>query len=75
MAFLKVANAVVVRNLKNWTEWEGDSLFHTKTAQKEVISQYDPDKFLLTHCTIIASVDVEEDTKTEEESEPHLYVS
>ena len=61
MAFLKVANAVVVRNLKDWEEWGGESLFHTKTAQKEIVSKYEPDKYLLTHCTIIASVDVEKD--------------
>jgi len=66
MAFLKTADAIVKTpslNLRSWhefkTEGQGDILFSGRTASIN-FSDFSPEKFLLTHCTIIASVDVDE---------------
>lgn len=65
MAFLKKAKAAVVRPAIDLTGWNkirvastGGVPF-TKESAKVVLQQYDPQNFLLTHCTIIASVDTE----------------
>lgn len=68
MAFKRTADAVVKNpslNLRTWDKFRdrvdqvgGESLFN-KTASSN-LSHYSPDKYLLTHCTIIASVDVDE---------------
>jgi hypothetical protein len=67
MAFLKYAAAAVVKPIINLSSW--DSLVHQngapfdKTAAARVaLEQYDPSEFLLTHCTIVASVDTENST-------------
>ena len=59
MAFRKFARATVVQpniDLRGWTGLQGPQL---KTAAKVVLQEYDPKAFMLTHCTIIASVDTE----------------
>ncbi|MFA5387344.1 MAG: hypothetical protein WC322_03020 [Candidatus Paceibacterota bacterium] len=64
MAFLRYANAAVVKPLVSAAAW--NDLHRTatpvlsKTAGHVVLEGYDPKQFLLTHCTIIASVDTEE---------------
>ncbi len=67
MAFLKYANASVKKPGINHAEW--DSIrraalspapdFKNRESAKIVLQEYDPKKYLLTHCTIIASVDTE----------------
>jgi len=69
MAFLKYARARVVQSSITMADWEADvraqatamgSAFTGRTANNNVVfQQYQPDKFLLSHCTIIASVDTE----------------
>ncbi len=59
MAFRKFAKAQVVHpniNLVGWEAVRGGSP-QLKTAAKVVLQEYDPQAFMLTHCTIIASVD------------------
>ena len=63
MPFLKTAKAHIIPGHEdiNWVDWKNISNidpFKNRTASK-VIRNYDPSKFLLTHCTIIASVNVE----------------
>jgi len=62
MAFLKTASAVVVNPVVDWTQWSeiSDRDFSSRTASK-IVAEYDPKEYCLSHCTIIASVDVEED--------------
>jgi hypothetical protein len=65
MGFNRTANAAVVNPLVNLAAWNDmhpvppGSPF-SKSAGRVVLEEYDPSKFLLTHCTIIASVDTEE---------------
>jgi len=69
MAFLKYARARVVQPSITMADWEADvraqatatgSAFASRMANNNVVfQQYQPDKFLLSHCTIIASVDTE----------------
>lgn len=69
MAFLKYARATVVKPSVTMAEWEHDvrakaqalgTAFDKKGASRTVLQKYDPNKYLLSHCTIIASVDVEQ---------------
>ena len=67
MAFNKFANATLVRpdiHLEGWNEIRqkatGSSAFGSKEAAHVVLQEYDPQVFLLSHCTIIASVDTED---------------
>lgn len=65
MAFLKFAKAVVQKVNIPGKEWEGITAragrdtFSDRTS-KVAIQNYHPDKYLLTHSTIICSVDTEE---------------
>lgn len=61
MAFRKFARASVVTpniDLSGWDRVNKDAR-PLKTAAKVVLQEYDPKAFMLTHCTIIASVDTE----------------
>lgn len=61
MGFLKTANAKIINNnidFSDWSEITGRNYFNNRTAGK-AIKNYDPEKYLLTHCTIIASVNVD----------------
>lgn len=67
MAFLKYANAAVVKpaiSMAGWDEVRTRALtmgtaFDRRSASKVVLQKFRPDQFLLSHCTIIASVDTE----------------
>ena len=66
MGFLRYANAAVVKpvvSLDAWGHLLQGSVGHKETGQKFAntlrIEEYDPNKYMLTHCTIIASVDTE----------------
>jgi len=72
MAFLKTANALVQNIIRKDDEWNlvvAMSLAEkgmTRVASRKVTSEYDPAKWLLTHCTIVASVDVEPGDNSEQ---------
>jgi hypothetical protein len=63
MAFLKYAKASVVRQITSpdaWHNIRSASIGYGEPVPGRVVLQeYDPSKFLLTHCSIIASVDTE----------------
>lgn len=66
MAFSKIARAVIVQpkiGTEDWRDVRRDSsvLFESFGNRKAsvVLGQYDPSRFLLSHATIVASVDVE----------------
>lgn len=67
MAFLKHAHAKVVRPAITATGWDEvrakalalGSAFDKKASAQVVLQKFRPDKYLLSHCTIIASVDTE----------------
>jgi len=65
MAFLKYAKAIVQKVNINGEQWHkvaskaGRDTFADRTA-RVAIQNYSPDKYLLTHSTIICSVDTEE---------------
>jgi len=68
MAFSKFANAAVVQPVINMAAWDDvrgsamalGSAFGQKQAQSQLLfSKYDPQQYMLSHCTIIASVDTE----------------
>jgi hypothetical protein len=65
MAFRKFANATVVKagiDLSSWNSVRtqgGKPNFGQRDAAKVVLQEYNPKDYLLTHCTIIASVDTE----------------
>lgn len=59
MAFRKFARATVVHPNIDVQGWTGLQNPQIKTAAKVVLQEYDPKAFMLTHCTIIASVDTE----------------
>jgi hypothetical protein len=67
MAFVKYAKASVVHPLftqEGWDEIRTAAVspspsFALRKATQVVLGQYDPKKYLLTHCTIVASVDTE----------------
>lgn len=66
MAFLKYANAKLEKAGIQFAEWEsvrGKALspapdFQKRTA-KVILEEYDPSKYMLSHATIVASVDVD----------------
>lgn len=63
MAFAKTASAKIVKHSlepDEWTSIRGGSLDRKTKIATDVISKYNPSKYLLSHCTIIASVDVDE---------------
>lgn len=67
MAFLKYANAAVVKPITSLPAWDEvrhravtmGTAFDQRIAAHVVLKDYDPSKFLLSHATIIASVDTE----------------
>lgn len=70
MAFAKTANAVVVKpgvGARGWGKVRTASTGGSTQPAKNLVAQaseilgepFNPDKYLLTHCTIVASVDVE----------------
>lgn len=67
MAFLKYANASVQKFDLTRGEWDSICAssvspapdFKHRGAAKVLIQEYDPKRYLLSHCTIIASVDTE----------------
>jgi hypothetical protein len=67
MAFQKTANAVVadIITLNSWEKMQGKKAFGQKTAAAPKISA-DQSRYLLSHCTIMASVMTED--------EPHDYL-
>ena len=66
MAFSKYANAAVVQPVVTMAAWDDlrakalaiGGVFDKK-ANAEVVQKYDPKEYMLSHCTIIASVDTE----------------
>lgn len=65
MAFLRTANAKITKSsldVNDWTDIRKGALGGTTKLSSDaaVIKDYSPDKYLLTHCTIIASVDVDD---------------
>jgi hypothetical protein len=59
MAFRKFANATIVKPDISSAGWENLRVHGNKQASRIVLDQYDPSEFMLTHCTIVASVDTE----------------
>jgi hypothetical protein len=60
MAFLKYANAVVAEPLASVDAWQRHVTAGRKVAtQSTVLQKYDPAQYLLSHATIMASVDTE----------------
>jgi len=67
MAFLKYAHATIVKpaiSMAGWDDVRTKALtmgpaFDTRSASRIVMQKFRPDQFLLSHCTIIASVDTE----------------
>lgn len=67
MAFNRTANAAIVKPDINFAGWgeirRAQNLsFDVRRGAKIVLQEYDPKDFLLSHCTIIASVDAEKST-------------
>ena len=65
MAFNKYANAAIVKPAISFAGWDAvcakaTSSFSTRSAAKVVLDRYDPKRYLLSHCTIIASVETEQ---------------
>lgn len=67
MAFVKYAKAQVVHPIFSQQGWDEirqaasspAPSFELRKATQVVLGQYDPKQYLLTHCTIVASVDTE----------------
>jgi hypothetical protein len=69
MAFVKYAKSAVVKPAITFDGWDAvrgratktslTEAFNSRKASKVVLEKYDPQKYLLSHCTIIASVDTE----------------
>lgn len=67
MAFLKYANAKVIKpaiSMAGWDEVRTQAMnlgpaFDVRSASNKVVQKFQPDQFMLSHCTIIASVDTE----------------
>jgi len=78
VAFAKTANARIARSSLGVNDWNairaGSLGGRVKVGSEVNFSDYSPDKFLLTHCTIIASVDVEEDGPKNKKDWPY-YVT
>lgn len=65
MGFNKFANATIVKPDIHFEVWDGirqksPQAFHGREATRLALQEYDPQSFMLSHCTIIASVDTEE---------------
>jgi len=65
MAFFRYAKAATVKpdiNFSGWDEVRGHTAnpFVDRAASKVVFRGYDPSDYMLSHCTIIASVDTEQ---------------
>ncbi len=64
MAFLKFAKASVVKSSVSVADWEMEvrakALSGGMLKNASVLQHFDPNQYLLSHCTIIASVDTEE---------------
>lgn len=68
MAFQKFANANIIRPDINVPAWDamrsvskaGGALFAKRGTSKISIKEYSPTDYMLSHCTIVASVDTEE---------------
>lgn len=69
MGFNKFANAKVIKPSVTWSGWDevrskamslGSPFDLSKRASNVVLKKYNPDQYLLSHCTIIASVDTEQ---------------
>jgi len=69
MAFLKQASIKIENPEVSVDSWVGSKTGRVRTAgdriveYKKIIADFDPSNFLLTHCTIVASVDVEDAPK------------
>ena len=69
MAFLKQASIKIENPEVSVDTWVGSNSNKIRTAgdkvvdYKKIIADFDPSKYLLTHCTIVASVDVEDAPK------------
>lgn len=61
MAFLRFASAKTIQPSTSVSEWTARK--SGKTAASVVLPKYDPDQYLLTHCSIIASVDTQDSTE------------
>lgn len=68
MAFLKYARARVIQSAITMADWEADvrakaqvlgTAFGHRGASQVILQKFQPDQYLLSHCTIIASVDTE----------------
>lgn len=68
MAFNKFANASIVKPAITWSGWGevrakalslGPAFDMKRASSKQVLQKYTPGQYLLSHCTIIASVDTE----------------
>jgi hypothetical protein len=68
MAFLRTANATLVKPAISMPAWDEvrshatvlGSAFDHRNATKAIVQKYQPDQYMLSHCTIIASVDAED---------------
>lgn len=64
MAFLKYARASVTKPSITMSDWEvnvrAKALTGGMRRNASVLQQFNPNKYLLSHCTIVASVDTEE---------------
>lgn len=62
MAFSKTASAQVAKPIVNWNYWRSIRTAGNKKAVdfKDILPDFSPERYLLSHCTIIASVDVDE---------------
>jgi hypothetical protein len=69
MAFSKLASLKIENPEITLNNWVGSAFKNKRTASnklvdyQKIISNFNPDEYLLTHCTIVASVDVEEAPK------------
>jgi hypothetical protein len=62
MGFNKFARATIVKPDIHFDVWDGirrasSDVFHGREAARVAIQEYEPQNFMLSHCTIIASVD------------------
>ena len=78
MAFFKTASAKIAKPKILPSGWND---FKTRVAKsstldfKKVLADYHPDKYLLTHCTIISSVDTEDAPKKNKKGRKDYYIT
>ena len=65
MAFMKYARASVVKPAVDISDWQAEVQAKALAERRlkkssKALSKFDPDRYLLSHCTIVASVDTEE---------------